>query len=180
VDVGGYTGNWTRTIVDKYNPRCFIFEPVREHHEVIVKRFSGNSNVTAVNCGLARENKEVQFFIQAEGSTTFQQAGKKTTKMLFRDIAEVFDGLEISEVDLITINIEGEEFELFDRVFESGLIEHWKNLQVQFHAFVPGAREKRHLIQEKLSRTHTKMFDYPFVWEGWQRKRSPQEQAAVR
>ena len=41
---------------------------------------------------------------------------------------------------------------------------------IQFHDFVDDAIERRKEIQRKLSETHTKIFDYPFIWEKWKLK----------
>ena len=36
-DVGGYMGEWSLKIVDRYNPYIYIFEPVPEFYSIIVE-----------------------------------------------------------------------------------------------------------------------------------------------
>ena len=74
------------------------------------------------------------------------------------------------DIDLISINIEGGEYSLLDRIIESGFISHIKELQVQFHTTVPNAAKERKRIVEKLLQTHNSSYSYPFVWEGFVRK----------
>ena len=73
-------------------------------------------------------------------------------------------------VALMKINIEGGEYDLLDRMIETGLVESIDNLQVQFHNFTVDAKRRMERIQEALQRTHTLNYQYRFVWENWVRK----------
>jgi hypothetical protein len=68
------------------------------------------------------------------------------------------------------INIEGGEFELLERLIETGLIATIENLQVQFHNFEVGAPKRMAELQAALGRTHTPTYQYEFVWENWARR----------
>ena len=70
-------------------------------------------------------------------------------------------------VDLMQINIEGEEYGLLEKAIVDGTINQIKHLQIQFHTYIDNAVERRNNIQEGLSKSFTKTFDYPFVFEGW-------------
>ena len=67
------------------------------------------------------------------------------------------------------INIEGGEYDLLDRLITTGLVGKIDNIQVQFHEFVPNAKERMQNIQKKLSKTHTPTYQYEFIWENWKR-----------
>ena len=76
----------------------------------------------------------------------------------------------ISKVDLIKINVEGGEYSLLERMIDKQIIENFKNIQVQFHKFFPNSAQRRNAIRNALSKTHFITYDYPFIWENWQRK----------
>ena len=73
-------------------------------------------------------------------------------------------------IDLMKINIEGGEYELLDHLVEVGLISDIKNIQVQFHHFVPNAEERMKSIHGELERTHMLTYQYKFLWENWKLK----------
>lgn len=72
------------------------------------------------------------------------------------------------QVDLGKINIEGAEYELLEHLSSTG-----RDVQVQFHDFVPLAAERMARIQSGLGRTHRPTYQYRFVWENWRRSAPP-------
>ena len=81
-----------------------------------------------------------------------------------------FDRNGIGEIDLMKINIEGGEYEFLEYLLDTGLAVKIKNVQVQFHDFVPNAETRTKSIQERLSQTHSLTYQYEFVWENWRVK----------
>ncbi len=57
-DVGGYEGRWAGSIVNKYNPHVFVFEPVKKFYEICVERFKDSPKVYVNNHGLSDCNAE--------------------------------------------------------------------------------------------------------------------------
>ena len=77
---------------------------------------------------------------------------------------------KIDEVDLIQINIEGDEYDLLDYMIENKLIRRFKNIQIQFHLNIENCIQRRDIIRDKLLENNFEInFDYPFVWESWKR-----------
>jgi len=68
------------------------------------------------------------------------------------------------------INIEGAEYALLDHLICTSSIFKIKNIQIQFHDFVPSAEKKMNRIKNSLKDTHYMTYEYPFVWENWKRK----------
>ena len=77
---------------------------------------------------------------------------------------------KIERIDLMKMNIEGGEYDLLDHLIETGFIRNIENIQVQFHDFVPEAKQRMMKIQKELSKTHRLTYQYIFVWENWRRK----------
>lgn len=85
-------------------------------------------------------------------------------------MARVMTELNIKQIDLLKINIEGGEFPLLEHLLNSELMVKINHLQVQFHDFAEDAVSRRDLIRRKLVITHTQEWCYPFVWESWRRR----------
>ena len=82
--------------------------------------------------------------------------------------SRVLDSCGIERVDLCKVNIEGGEYDLFDRLIECDWTSRITNLSIQFHEWHPNAYRRRRAIRRALQRTHTEVWNYPFVWELWQ------------
>ena len=65
------------------------------------------------------------------------------------------------------INIEGGEFELLERLIQTGLISRIKNIQVQFHNIAVESTKRMEKIHQGMYKTHQPTFQYKFVWENW-------------
>jgi hypothetical protein len=54
-------------------------------------------------------------------------------------------------------------------MLDSGMVSRVKNIQIQFHDFVPDASGRMLEIQSRLRVTHELTYYFPFIWENWQR-----------
>jgi FkbM family methyltransferase len=167
-DCGGYQGDWAASIFERYHSTIYIFEPVKEFYQQIVNRFSGQSKIYVFHFGLHRRTESTEIMINRNASSVFCSTGKSEPIILI-DIKDFMQEHQISRVDLLKINIEGGEFDLLDRILETGLIHYIDNLQIQFHRFVPNAEEQRRRIQKRLGVTHRLTYNYMFVWENWEK-----------
>ena len=82
-------------------------------------------------------------------------------------------GIPSYEVDLITVNCEGCEFEIMEEVRASGMIKQFRHVQFATHStlkHLQNAPERNCEIQEKLKRTHNISYQYKWCWESWIRK----------
>lgn len=170
MDLGGYTGIWAQQIIDKYNPNVYILEPVPEFYKGMVSKFSNNNKVHLMNVGIGVEDKDGIIFISGDGTSSNLVNGK-SINVRFNTIDTVLEKWGLNEVDLIQINIEGDEYPLLEHMLETGSINKFKNIQVQFHLGVENDVERRNKIREGLITNGFKNnFDYPFVWESWGKK----------
>ena len=167
-DCGGYEGDWAAAVHAKFGCRVYVFEPVPSFFANIQRRFEDDPSVRSFGFGLHSRNERATIHLAANASSTFgQQAAAESIEL--RDVAEVLSSLQVSHVDLIKINIEGGEYELLERLLNTGLIGTVNHIQVQFHRFVPGSVERRERIRQRLRATHSLRYDYDFVWESWSR-----------
>ena len=170
-DLGGYLGDFTAAIIERYNCKAYIFEPHPEYFSKCVERFSANENVMVLNFGLADKNGEFFLSNQSDGSSFINpyHAKKDSIKCVLRDFSSVFKELGITNIDLMKINIEGGEFPLMEHIISCGKQAIVRQYQIQFHKFVENAVDRRIQISRALSETHERTWCYPFVWENWRK-----------
>jgi len=167
LDVGGYLGEWSSDIFSMYCPIIHIFEPVDDFYQQLKKRFLKNPKIIIHHQGLSDQTKKANIFLDNDGSSTHKN-GEQKQKIELISAADFFVNNNIKSVDLMKINIEGEEYDLIEHLISNELIKKISNLQVQFHDFVPDAGKRKDKIQEQLKITHHLTYQYPFVWENWE------------
>jgi len=173
IDAGGYHGDFAETMICKFSCRVDVFEPVAQYAEMIRTRFASNGSINVVQAGLGASNKEEFICIEGVASTLFSSGSSSNPKekIMITSAVDYIKSKKYSKIDLIKINIEGGEYELLNSLLEHpDIITHIKYFQIQFHDFIPGAIKMREDIQERLSITHKKMWDFPFIWESWELK----------
>lgn len=170
VDLGGYLGLWVLLIIEKYNPFITIVEPIKEFYDELCHKFKDNPKVKVLNYGISTINKTDNLYLNGDGTSKYIP-NKNPIPVNFITIDELLKIINRDSVDLVQINIEGEEFPLLQNMIDTGTILNFKNIQVQFHTFIEDAIEKRKNIQNGLSKNNfKKLYDYPFVFEGWSLK----------
>lgn len=167
-DLGGYHGDFAHAILEKFNCKVYIFEPVPDFYKICTTRFEKNPNVTCFNFGLSDKNETLDISLDENSSSFFNHNKNlhKTTVKL-QSINDFIKRNNITRVDLLKINIEGGEFNVIPALIQSDNITKIRFLQVQFHNFIENAHIKRKKIREDLSLTHSEMWNFEFVWESW-------------
>lgn len=169
-DAGGYVGEWSEAIIERYNPFVFIFEPIPEYFENLKAKFHHNSKVCVMNVGLADHTFVAQMEKRNDGSSLLMNGSTRQIEdVQMVDIHEIIRERRIGDIALIKINIEGGEYALLQRMLQTQITLQCYNIQVQFHNFYPNAESLRRQIRQELMKTHQLTYDYPFVWENWQR-----------
>jgi FkbM family methyltransferase len=167
LDLGGYEGQWSSEIFSMYCCTIHNFEPVPEFAENIRQRFLRNPHIFVHQYGLA--NNDISTSISLSGASSSQhKIGEQRVSIQLKKASKFFEENKISSVDLMKINIEGGEYDLLEHLISINFVKNIKNLQIQFHDFLPDSRERMQKIQEALERTHKLTYQYEFVWENWE------------
>jgi FkbM family methyltransferase len=171
LDVGGFEGQWASDLVAMYGCHIHVFEPVPEYAERISRRFAKNPLVTVHADGLAPAGGTVLLDVSGDTSSHARAgtAAAATVRATLVGAQGVIEGLPGGRADLMKVNIEGAEYDLLDHLVATGVIERIRDLQVQFHIFVPDAEARMASLHEALARTHRPTYQYPFLWENWRR-----------
>ena len=176
IDLGGYYGLWVDEILKKNNPNIpniILVEPVPEFYNHLITKYQQNEKIKVMNVGVSTDNNETTktLYVSSDGSSTnFNSNVKSVIQIKTLPIDKILIDNNINQVDLLQINIEGDEYGLMEYMIESNIINKFKNVQIQFHLGIGNDVERRDNIQKNLiSKGFKNKFDYPFVWESWEK-----------
>lgn len=175
-DGGGYRGNWTAHMNEKFDCKVHVFEPVPKYFNMIRERFENNGKITTHCFGLAGRDDKINITLDEDASSAFGD-GQNKVEIVLRDISSFIKENGIEYIDLLKLNVEGAEYDILDRLIETGDIRKVGYIQIQFHHFVPNSVQRRHTITEGLKKTHNCDWSYPFIWESWSPKSSKTERS---
>jgi FkbM family methyltransferase len=168
-DLGGYKGAWASDIYSKYFSKIYVFEPALKFFNYITDRFKNNSSIKVFHFGLGNKDSKEIIYLSADSTSTHRVTGDAETITIKRFDSFIAEN-NIQSIDLLKINIEGGEYDLLDHLLDTGLVTKIKNIQVQFHTFIPDAEKRMESIQHRLQQTHRLTYQYRFVWENWKLK----------
>ena len=169
VDVGGYLGEWSQKIRDKYNPNIYVLEPIPSYYEGLVDKFKSEEKIKIFNFGLSSSSGTVNINLD-NASSSLYKPGVGNQQVEISTLDSFMESNGIDEIDLIKINIEGSEFDLLEDIIKKGLQTKIKNFQIQFHVFIENCEARRNFIRKELSKTHDCTYNYDYIWEGWRTK----------
>ena len=173
-DIGGYQGGFAQQIYDKFNAFIHVFEPMKQFSNYIGSRFAGNEKVLVYPVGVGAKTENLTIYVPNGQDEATLHPGEspiaREENIRVIDVVEVFEKIEVDRVNLMKINIEGAEFDLLDKLIETGLHNRADNLQIQYHKIAEDSEDRRDAITDKLSKTHECNWNYPWVWENWKIK----------
>jgi len=174
-DIGGYYGDWADKIYSIYEPNIYIFEP-SETSKFLKTKYKLNKKIKIFDFALGSNTNKLKFYTNSKSPSISASSIKKNNlldrEVFFQslDIVEFFETEKLNKVDLISMNIEGGEYELLNRIIDTGIIKKIKSLMIQFH-FIKFSKNEiqvyRNLIKN-LEKTHHQQWNYPYVWEKWE------------
>lgn len=167
LELGGYQGRWTQKIKELYNPKIFVLEPIKQFYNDLNRRFSSDK-IKVLNVGVSTEDKFVDFVIRDDATSLYIEKGNSHTERV--ELWSIEKLLEVTgEIDLVQINIEGEEYPLLNYMIDNDLIFNFKKMMIEFHyERKEGYPEKRATIQKRLEeKGYTKLWDYEWLFEYW-------------
>lgn len=173
IDVGGFKGDWAARVQEKFEAKIYVFEPNPPVVEKLRKRFDDYTDIQIYDYGLGGQDAELDLIQKDMGSSFYSTRATSnlpTVKARVRDIATVLGELGHDEIGVIKLNIEGGEYEVMERLIETGWLPRVRCFMIQFHEWFKRAHKRRGKIQAALRETHDVEWDYKFIWEKWVRK----------
>lgn len=169
-DVGGYQGDFAAAIHEKYGSKVYIFEPHPTFYAQLCERFSGNEAIIPCKYGLSGTDGSFTLSDDADASS-FSQSNSGHICDVKSFQTAVYE-LSVQKVDLMKVNIEGEEYDLLSAMIANQQHKIVEHLQVQFHDFFPDSAARRNLLTSSLGETHVRKWCYDFIWESWTKRLS--------
>lgn len=173
-DLGGYLGDFTQGIVEKFDCNVYVFEPVPEYAKKISQRFIDNEKVKVFAFGLEDKDSKERIYLNNDGSSVYEVKDiADSVEIEYRNISQFLKENKIKRIDLMKINIEGGEYALLEHLLKTKRIQQIENIQVQFHYIKNlNAKKRQERICQQLMRTHELTWAYrPFIFENWKKKR---------
>lgn len=168
LDVGGYRGEWCSAIHSRYQCKVLSFEPVPEFFEALLRDNESNAGVRAYNFGLGAADSTQKISL-SQNASSVHRASDDGINIEIRDIISFLDEHDIQNIDLMKLNVEGAEYDILERLIDTGYINRVEQMQIQFHDFVDDASIRRSDLIKALRVSHRRDWNYPFIWEGWTR-----------
>lgn len=166
IEAGAYKGEFSDFITRRWDAHVWAFEPVETFRLEAETRLAGR-RVTLMPFGLWSRDSTSMLTLDGDASSAFVDSSTTAIPVSFRDASVVFSELGLDRIDMLAINIEGAEYDLLDRLIETGWLSRVDHLVVQFHPFVSGYRRRYRAVVRALSRTHRCVWRFPWVWEHW-------------
>lgn len=170
IDTSGVSGNWGYNMHKKYGCTVYIFEPARRYFNVIKKKFLENDKIIPIKAMLSNRSEKGMMYLKEEASSSHLAVSNVQEEIDFLDISEFRRKEQIGIIDVLRLNVNGEEYNIFERMFEKMIHHKVKYIMVQFAPYVEGAIEKRDSIRKRLAKTHKEIYNYEFIWELWRLK----------
>lgn len=171
IELGGFTGVWSKKIIEKFNPNLIIVEPVPDFVHQLKRNFGNNPKVNIDEVAISTSNKKINLYVKGCATSETVEVSNRKISVDCYDINYFISKYNLSKIDLIQINIECEEYPLIINWIETGFLKNVKYLQVQFHTFCENYEEKYESIAQGLKEIGFEInYKYDFVWESWVNK----------
>ena len=164
--IGGYLGSSSEIIVNQFDSKLTIFEPIQEFAKVLEHKFSDSKKIRIVPKAVAKQDGRMELFKNLDSSGLYAQGDSITVECvsLSKYVME-----SATQIDLLEMNIEGAEFDVLPGLIETGAVAFVNNLLIQFHNNDNLHEIQRAQIRLALSETHREVFCYEWVWELWKK-----------
>jgi len=171
IDLGGYFGAATQKVVSKYNCNVLVIEPVEDFYNIIIEKFKDNSKVIVENNGISTEEKEVVLDYNYDGTSSYTNTSEIKINVKCYPIDYYLKKYNIDRIDLLMVNIEGEEFPLFEKWIKTDFLNKVNYLEIQFHPWIDDSVERKNKIENGfVNLGFENLWDYQFAFTSWKNK----------
>lgn len=179
-----------KQIMDMFNCTIHMFEPVPSFFEELTGHWKGYKaelgfDATLYNFGLGSNDRIIHLAPEDLGIDgglgTFGMVDNKENQKIplkiregaavLRDIMTSAETGKTVTIDLLHVNCEGCEWEMFENLIEAGVMKTIRSMQFSSHYFspsqVPDLLARYCMIRDSLRQTHYMVYGQSFGWERW-------------
>lgn len=171
VDVGAYVGEWTQQAISAGARKVIAYEPIINFSSSDIFK---NHKVTLLNYFISEQSVDDHFYIDGLATST---AGSGLNKLDGDLITVSGHPIAVSEENeirnnetVIKINIEGGEYDLIKYLEHKELISEFEYIFIQTHPLQSNTKKNLRLLSNSLRKTHKLIFNYPLIWQIYERK----------
>jgi len=165
-DVGGYKGHFSDLILKTLpGAKIFIFEPVYLYYKFLVKKYINNKNIKIFNFALSGHKLKKKISYDDDKSSIYNSSILSPGELV--DVISITDFLkqnQIKQVNLIKINIEGDEYDLLSDLINKNKIDIFDQLLIQFHYYKFEDYINFKNLRLSILKTHDEYYNLNFVW----------------
>lgn len=166
LDVGAFEGEFAKFHADTAD-MVICFETNDVAVSALRKRFSNYDNIRIYDFGIGSKTFRGRMVGEGPGAhIVFDD----TADVIIRDVASVFEELNLNDVALMKVNIEGGEFDLIEALCDNGLIQNIQEIHIQAHDFADKYLNNYLSMHRRLSTHFHLIRSFPYVWDFWIRK----------
>ncbi|MCS7200793.1 MAG: FkbM family methyltransferase [Patescibacteria group bacterium] len=146
IDLGGNRGEFAKFIFENFNSTIYVVEPILELYNQILE----NSKIKKFNYCISNQ-KEIEVSIPESQCATIYDKNFKN-KIICKGITlkELINQNNISKIDLLKVDIEGAEIEMFETI-PNYILKNINQITIEFHDFLwPELRFKVEKIKEMI------------------------------
>jgi FkbM family methyltransferase len=168
-DVGAYEGEWSRRMAERYDPHLYLFEPIPRARNLAQTRWGANPKMWFSHFALGAEERIVEFHdCDRDGAGMFSE-GNPVLDVQMISFEQAMEKTGVEHIDLMSLNIEGGEYELLPHILDTGIIHRIDRMMIQWHWRQEGDDKRQRAIQERIAETHRMRWNHA-AWEAWRKK----------
>lgn len=169
IDAGGYEGEWSDGIAERYRCRVITLEPVKEFYDKCVARLAKHPTVDVQNVALGAFTGEIDIGVSNNSSGLYSGGPKITVKV--KTLEDIIPKTKTPFASGMKLNVEGLEYAILEQIIKSGFIKRVRHIQVQWHWSPPRAEDRYHAIRSDLLKTHDHIWgEDPTLWQSYSRR----------
>lgn len=136
-EIGGFEGRWAQQIWDKFHCHITIFEPQMWAVERMEKRFEGIEKIDIRPYGLWVSTTKLEVGAYETDGTSIYSSKEPLARLEFVNFRDEI--MDVENVDLALMNIEGAEFTLLPKFIATEAMRKFRYFWCQFHPGVLGS-----------------------------------------
>lgn len=165
VDLGANKGEFSSEIVRMWGAKVYAVEPVPE----LFNALPSDQKIVKFNICITRENGNIRLNLPTSRCATVYDADINEDRILIVSGMNFNDFMvqnSLSSIDLLKIDIEGAELDLFETVRPENLMK-IKQIAVEFHDFIyPDMRERIEIIKRSVKKIGFYVIPFSFFTNG--------------
>ena len=160
IDLGAYDGDTLAQAMDLFSDcdRFYAFEPFVDSFNALVKKFGGDDKVILICKGASSKDGEASLFIKQtsnEGHSmcaTKTNVSKESINITSIDFSQfIFDNFDKTDEIILKVNIEGAEYDMFNKMIEDNSISYIDKIFCEWHFHkIPNIKKEHNRIVDKL------------------------------